>query len=128
MHHGQPGDRVLVLLRGHAKATFAGPDRREIAPQLPRPRQRSRRALLRALRIAVDNVLASEPVEAQALSESKSACDSAIQGAVQHSPGEGSEANYLEPPVKTARSRMTGRPLRSSRFLTPSSTSKPNLS
>jgi hypothetical protein len=47
---------------------------------------------------------------------------------VQHFPRKGSEANYIEPPGKIARSRMTGRPLRSSSFSTPFSTSKPNPS
>jgi CRP/FNR family cyclic AMP-dependent transcriptional regulator len=67
MHQGEPGDRVLVLLRGHVKATFVEPDGREIVLSFRGPGDVLGELSFARSEPRSSNVVAIEPVEAQAL-------------------------------------------------------------
>jgi len=68
MHQGEPGDRVLILLRGHVKATFVEPDGKEIVLSFRDPGDVLGELSFARSEPRSSNVVAIEPVGAQALS------------------------------------------------------------
>ncbi len=71
MHQGEPGDRVLILLEGHVKASFVDPDGREVVLSFRSPGD-----ILGELTFIHEDprsssVTAIEPVVAQALAASE---------------------------------------------------------
>jgi len=71
MHQGEPGDRVLILQHGHVKATFVEPDGKEIVLSFRGPGDVLGELSFARAEPRSSNVVAIEPVEAQALSASE---------------------------------------------------------
>jgi CRP/FNR family cyclic AMP-dependent transcriptional regulator len=67
MHQGEPGDRVLLLLRGHVKATFLDPDGREAVLSFRGPGDVLGELSFTRLQRRSSSVVAIEPAEAQAV-------------------------------------------------------------
>jgi CRP/FNR family cyclic AMP-dependent transcriptional regulator len=67
MHQGEPGDRVLLLLRGHAKATFLDPAGREVVLNFRGPGDVLGELSFMRSEPRSSSVVAMEPVEAQVL-------------------------------------------------------------
>ena len=71
MHQGEPGDRLLVLLEGHVKASFVDPGGREVVLSFRGPGDvLGELTFMRAEPRSTD-VTAIEPVEARALAPSE---------------------------------------------------------
>jgi len=71
MHQGEPGDRVLILLRGHVKATFLDDRGREIVLSFLGPGDVLGELSFAHARPRSSNVIAIEPAEARALAASE---------------------------------------------------------
>jgi CRP-like cAMP-binding protein len=71
MHQGEPGDRVLILLEGHAKATFVDPDGREVVLSFRGPGDVLGELSFIHEQPRSSSVTAIEPVVAQALAASE---------------------------------------------------------
>jgi CRP/FNR family cyclic AMP-dependent transcriptional regulator len=71
MHQGEPGDRVLILLRGHVKATFVEPGGKEVVLSFRGPGDVLGELSFARAEPRSSNVVAIEPVEARALSASE---------------------------------------------------------
>lgn len=69
MHQGEPGDRVLILLRGHVKATFVEPDGKEIVLSFRDPGDVLGELSFARSEPRSSNVVAIEPVGALAYGE-----------------------------------------------------------
>lgn len=67
MHQGEPGDRVLVLLDGHVKASSVDPRGREMVLSFRGPGDVLGELTFTHVEPRSSNVIAIEPVEAQAL-------------------------------------------------------------
>lgn len=68
MHQGEPGDRVLIVLEGHVKASFIDPDGREIVLSFRGPGDVLGELSFEHQEPRSSGVVAIEPVVAQALS------------------------------------------------------------
>lgn len=68
MHQGEPGERVLILLEGHVKAVFAGPDGREVVLSFRGPGDILGEVSFLRGEPRANDVVAIEPVRAQSLS------------------------------------------------------------
>ncbi len=71
MHQGEPGDRVLVLLEGHVKASYVDASGREMVLSFRGPGDVLGELSFSNLEPRSSNVTAIEPVEAQALAASE---------------------------------------------------------
>ncbi len=71
MHQGEPGDRVLILLRGHAKATFVDDQGHEMVLQFVGPGDVLGELSFARTEPRSSNVIAIEPAEARALAASE---------------------------------------------------------
>jgi CRP/FNR family cyclic AMP-dependent transcriptional regulator len=71
MHQGEPGDRVLVLLAGHVKASYVDPSGREMVLSFRGPGDVLGELTFTHAEPRSSNVTAIEPVEAQALAASE---------------------------------------------------------
>jgi CRP/FNR family cyclic AMP-dependent transcriptional regulator len=71
MHQGEPGDRVLILLEGHVKASFADPDGREVVLSFRGPGDVLGELTFSHEEPRSSSVTAIEPVVAQALAASE---------------------------------------------------------
>jgi CRP-like cAMP-binding protein len=67
MHQGEPGDRVLILLAGHVKASFVDPHGRELVLSFRGPGDVLGELTFMHVEPRSSNVTAIEPVEVQAL-------------------------------------------------------------
>jgi CRP-like cAMP-binding protein len=71
MHQGEPGDRVLILLQGHAKATFVDPDGREVLLSFRGPGDVLGELTFSHEEPRSSSVTAVEPVDAHAMAASE---------------------------------------------------------
>jgi CRP/FNR family cyclic AMP-dependent transcriptional regulator len=71
MHQGEPGDRVLVLLKGHVKASYVDASGRRMVLSFRGPGDVLGELSFSNLDPRSSNVTAIEPVEAQALASSE---------------------------------------------------------
>ena len=71
MHQGEPGDRVLVLLTGHVKASYVDASGREMVLSFRGPGDVLGELSFSNLEPRSSNVTAIEPVEAQSLAASE---------------------------------------------------------
>ena len=71
MHQGEPGDRVLVLLRGHAKATFVDDQGHEMVLRFLGPGDVLGELSFARTEPRSSSVIAIEPAEARALAASE---------------------------------------------------------
>jgi CRP/FNR family cyclic AMP-dependent transcriptional regulator len=71
MHQGEPGDRILILLQGHVKASFVEPQGREMVLSFLGPGDLLGELSFRYAEPRSSSVTAIEPVEAQALAASE---------------------------------------------------------
>lgn len=71
MHQGEPGDRVLILLEGHVKASFVEPDGREVVLSFRGPGDILGELSFSHEEPRSSSVTAIEPVTAQALAASE---------------------------------------------------------
>jgi CRP/FNR family transcriptional regulator, cyclic AMP receptor protein len=71
MHQGEPGDRVLILLKGHVKANWIDPRGRETVLSFRGPGDVLGELTFSHAEPRSSNVTAIEPVEAQALAASE---------------------------------------------------------
>jgi CRP/FNR family transcriptional regulator, cyclic AMP receptor protein len=67
MHQGEPGDRVLILLQGHVKASFVDSQGREMVLSFRGPGDLLGELSFRHTEARSSSVTAIEPVEAQAI-------------------------------------------------------------